>query len=147
MPSFKCCFKWYLNYLRENFDDSCQGFDCTVDYVHTYSCVYYYKNPADLDCQIPCFLANCTKTIMHRWTECPVWTCKTPYSPITPSLPLNHPFTVATIVLTILGTIMVTILCILCGRWLKKIYVRRHHHSIVSASERARTNPIYGKQL
>lgn len=132
---------------RENFDffdASCDAYDCQVKYVHTFSCVHYFHEQYDIDCAIPCLLRNCTQKIFHKWTSCPIWKCSTDLTPINPALPLDHPMSVATIVLSLLGTMMLTLILTFVAIKTKRAYDRRNHQRLFPE---ANENPIYSKLL
>lgn len=125
-----------------NFDPSCDAFDCEVKYVHTHSCVTYSHLSLDLDCAIPCYLKNCTKRILHKWSMCPIWRCTTTDTPLTPGLPLDHPMSIATIVLSILGTILMTLVVTFVVLLVLRRMKRRGHQELRSHSD----SPIVGKK-
>ena len=120
----------------------CEAFECQVYYVHTSMCVTYSHQPDDIFCAIPCLLMNCTKHVVHKWTNCPHWRCTSGEVPIHPPLPINHPMSIATIVLTIVGTILLTILVTLGLRKALKIRRRRHHELLENREHQA---PIFRK--
>ena len=121
----------------------CDSFVCQVYYVHTSMCVTYSHQPEDLFCAIPCFLSNCTKHVVHKWTNCPHWRCTSGEVPIHPPLPINHPMSVALIVLTIVGTILLTILVTMGIRKALKMRRRGSHQPLLDTGIDA---PIYGKK-
>ncbi len=125
-----------------NFDPSCDTFDCEVKYVHTHSCVTYSHLSLDFDCAIPCHLSNCTKRILHKWTMCPIWRCTTHDDPLTPALPLNHPMSIATIVLSLLGTILMTLFITLAVIIVLRRLRRSQHQELRTNSN----SPIVGKK-
>jgi hypothetical protein len=129
--------------MDNHFNNSCDAFDCAVHYVHTYACTTYKHNSYDLNCAIPCFLSNCSKTIVHKWTMCPIWHCSTPLTPLVPSLPLDHPMGAAVIVLSLLATILLTIILTFVGIKLHQSYRRRYHVQLMPEDDAH--NPIYGK--
>jgi hypothetical protein len=77
---------------------------------------------------------------------CPVWKCTTHDDPLTPAVPLHHPLSVATIVLSLLGTVMLTFIVTMVAIKVKRMFDRRNHQQMYSPEEeRERHNPIYGK--
>lgn len=96
----------------------------------------------DYDCAIPCHLSNCTKRILHKWTMCPIWRCTTHDDPITPALPLDHPLSIATIVLSLLGTMLMTLFITLAVIMVLRRWKRRQHQQLRTHSN----SPIVGKK-
>ena len=90
------------------------------------------------------FLNNCSKTIVHKWVMCPIWKCSTPLSPLVPSLPLEHPMSSAVIVLSLLGTIMLTLIFTYVGIKVNWRWARRNHAQLMPDN---RHSPIYGKNF
>ena len=146
------CFSFFFFFrivphdAQHHFEQTCEEYNCEVKYVHTYSCMTYLHLPEDLDCAIPCHLKNCTKQILHKWTMCPVWKCYTHDDPLTPAVPLHHPLSVATIVLSLLGTVMLTLLVTLVAIKIKRWFDRRNHQQMYSPEESESHNPIYSKK-
>ena len=139
---FKLLFRTMENQLDNHYNNSCDSFYCADEYVHTYSCTTYSHNTKDINCAIPCFLNNCSKTIVHKWVMCPIWKCSTPFSPLVPSLPLEHPMSSAVIVLSLLGTIMLTLILTYVGIKVNRRWARRNHAQLMPDK---RHSPIYGK--
>ena len=138
----KLLFRTMENHMNNHFNNSCDAFDCAVQYVYTFSCTTYLHNPKDLNCAIPCFLSNCSKSIVQQWVLCPIWKCSTPYIPLIPSLPLEHSMSTAVIVLSLLGTIMLTFILTCVGIKIYRKWARRNYVALMPPNQHA---IFYGK--
>ena len=73
---------------------------------------------------------------------CPIWRCTTHDDPLTPALPLDHPMSIATIVLSLLGTILMTLFITLAVIIVLRRLRRRQHQELRTNSN----SPIVGKK-